>query len=406
MMPTRRILFLSQTLPFPPSGGAEIRIYHLLLALAEEHDVRLITFFRRDGVGTRTGLEENLRRLRAILPVDAFPIPQEHSRVRWICDHLRSVATGRPYTRYAYSSDAFTDRMRHVLREFDPHLVHLGSLDLSAALPDLSTHIVSCDHHNVESQLLSRRADAESGVIRRAYLRHQAKLTAVAERRWCSRFDLNLAVSGRDASRLARVSGTSRIAIVPNGVDVEAYEPHPGTARRAIFVGGANWFPNREALRYLHGDLLPRLRVRIPELRVDWVGAVEPQDLRRYGGDPNLELHGFVDDFRPLLRQASCYLVPLRTGGGTRLKILEAWAAGKAVVSTSIGCEGLHARDGKNILIRDDPETFCEGVEAIVRNPSLRTRLGQGGRRTAEARYAWERIGEHLLDVYSELFAA
>jgi polysaccharide biosynthesis protein PslH len=165
-------------------------------------------------------------------------------------------------------------------------------------------------------------------------------------------------------------------------------------------VGGYGWYPNRDALEFFAADILPDVRAAEPEVRVQWVGrapkATQTWYRQRYG----IELTGYVDDIRPYVHSASCYVAPLRVGGGTRLKILDAWAMGKAVVSTSIGCEGLSARDGDNILIRDDPRAFADAVRLVLADEDLRIRLGESARRTTEERYDWDIIGRDMLAEY------
>jgi glycosyltransferase involved in cell wall biosynthesis len=172
-----------------------------------------------------------------------------------------------------------------------------------------------------------------------------------------------------------------------------------------VFVGGLEWFPNHDALRHFCEDILPRVRAAGHDVPVRWVGRAPEPTRRAYRTQHNVELTGYVEDIRPLVRNAACYVVPLRVGGGTRLKILDAWAMGKAVVSTSIGCEGLAAEDGRNILIRDDPDGFAQAVCAVLQDEALQRRLGAEGRRTVERLYEWERIGESLLTSYTSLLA-
>ena len=170
-----------------------------------------------------------------------------------------------------------------------------------------------------------------------------------------------------------------------------------------VFVGEIGWFPNHDALRFFCEEILPRVRAAGQRAPVRWVGRAPDEARREYRARYGVELTGYVPDIRPLVHDAACYVVPLRVGGGTRLKILVAWAMGKAVVSTSIGCEGLAAEDGRNILIRDDPDSFAQATCAVLQDGDLRQRLGAEGRRTVERHYDWERIGESLLGSYTSL---
>jgi glycosyltransferase involved in cell wall biosynthesis len=172
-----------------------------------------------------------------------------------------------------------------------------------------------------------------------------------------------------------------------------------------VFVGGYSWYPNRDAMAYFGKTILPLVRRRYPDLSVTWVGRAPDAVKRDFENLYGIRLTGYVDDVRPVVSGAACYVVPLRVGGGTRLKILDAWAMGKAVVSTSIGCEGLDARDGENILIRDTPESFAEAVDAVLKDDDLRTRLERNARATAESVYDWSVIGGPMLREYLHLLS-
>src|SRR2546430_5782684 len=224
------------------------------------------------------------------------------------------------------------------------------------------------------------------------------------ERRWCGRCHLNVMVSEADRMELQRIAPEANCTVVPNGVDIAAFRPDAGREEGIVFVGGLNWFPNRDALQYFCDAILPKVRAAGEPTPVRWLGGGASDEVRRHYRDRYaVELTGYVPDVRPYVRDAACYVVPLRVGGGTRLKILDAWAMGKAVVSTAVGCEGLAAEDGRNILIRDDPDGFGQAVCAVLRDAALRQRLGAGGRRTVELQYSWERIGESVLSLYGSL---
>jgi glycosyltransferase involved in cell wall biosynthesis len=390
-----RLLFLCQNLPYPPDGGALIRSYHTLRLLAERFDVTALCFYRRSSRPVEASVRASLEGLGELARAEAFPIPQEHRRARLVWDHVRSVVTGRAYTRYAYESRQVRRRIRDLIARDQVDVVHVDSLDLVAYLPMLRRLPVVLAHHNVESRLLERRAESESG-LRRWYLGLQARLTAREEARWCGRVALNTAVSAEDADGLRRIAPDARVVTVPNGVDTEAFAPAPPGLREGIvFVGGHTWFPNRDGMAHFADEILPLIRAEWPEVAVTWVGRADDETRAAYAAK-GIDMTGYVDDIRPHVDRAACFIVPLRVGGGTRLKILDAWAMGKAVVSTSRGCEGLDARDGENLLVADEPEPFARAVLAVVREPELRLRLETGGRETAVRSYDWSAIGEGM----------
>jgi polysaccharide biosynthesis protein PslH len=403
-----RLLFLCQTLPYPPDGGVWIRTYHVLKLLSRAFDITALCFERARSSGSDTdgAAAAGPAALGRFADVEVFTIPQKHSRLRFAWDHLRSAASGRVYTTYLYDSRPFRTRLSQLLRSNAFDLVHLDSLDLAAYLPICGARPVVCVHHDIESSLLRRRAALESNRWRGAYMRFQAALMDEVERRWCGRIDLNVTVSDHDETLLRQSIPDAHIAVVPNGVDIDEFHPADGAASGIAYVGGTNPFPNLDALNFFCDEILPHVRGRSPDLPVRWIGRASAVQQQHYRERFGVELTGYVEDARSAMAAAACHIVPLRTGGGTRLKILNAWAMGKPVVSTSIGCEGLRAVDGDNILIRDDPKAFASAIVSVLQDESLGSRLGQRGRTTVERHYSWDVVGEHMIDRYLALAAA
>ena len=398
-----KLLFLCQTLPFPADSGVHLRSLNVLRLLSREFDVTAVCFYRRANRATREQVEASLAGLREHAEADAFPIPQEQSTARLVLDHLRSVALRRVYTRYVHDSPAVAAHLRGLLRDRRFDLVHVDSMDLSGFLPMFRGIPVVCTHHNVESDLLRRRAAMETGPLRRWYVGLQARLALAEERAWCGRVALNVAASTVDRDLFARLVPGARFTVVPNGVDTREFRPADGPQEGVVFVGGYDWLPNRDSMQYFAAAILPRLGGAGGPVKVAWVGRAPEAVRRDFRERHGIDLTGYVDDVRPYVQRAACYVVPLRVGGGTRLKILDAWAMGKAVVSTSVGCEGLDARDGENILVRDDPAEFAAAVRLVLEDEALRARLGAGARRTAEEVYEWEVIGRAMTREYLAL---
>ena len=393
-----RLLFLAQTLPYPPDGGVQIRTFNVLRLLSSRFDIHALCFYRRASHSTPDRVARALHGLNQFARVEAFPIPEEYSRIRLLLDHLASVSARRVYTATAYRCARFRARVNELVSRGGFDLVYLDSMDLSTYLPLVSVRPVVCTHHNIESALLRRRAMYETNPLRRSYLRFQSRLMAREEARWAPQVDLNIVVSLDDRRRLAEIAPNASAVVVPNGVDTEALRPIEGSQHGIVFVGGYTWFPNRDALSFFAREVLPLIRNGTPDNPViRWVGRAPPAVVEHYRDAYGIELTGYVESIKPYLAEAACYVVPLRVGGGTRLKILDAWAMGKAVVSTAAGCEGLEAIDGENILIRDDPAAFAAAVRLVLSDPDLRCRLGDAARRTAEDRYDWRVIGRTLI---------
>ena len=365
-----KILFLSQCLPYPPHSGVCARTFNILEQLRGDFGVTLLAFSRRGHQTGERARRESERALAARLDhVDpAVPIPSEQSRIRRPWDHVRSLLTRRAYTYYEYDSPVFRWRLRRLVAQTAFDLVHLDSPDLHGWLPELPPVPVTCTHHSVESQLLLRQAQWIDLPPLRRYLTWQARRLEEVERWLGPSVNLNVMMSRGEAAALRMLAPGSRTAVVPNGVDTAFFTPAgvPPVEGRVAFVGSAHTFPNRDAMNYLLGAIWPQIQRADTGFSLDLIGAGTEAVRARYRAVAGVRALGHVPDVRPHLAEAACCVVPLRAGGGTRLKILDAWAMGKAVVSTSIGCEGLDAVDGENILVRDEPDALAAAVAADV----------------------------------------
>lgn len=395
-----RLLFLSQTLPYPPDGGVNIRTFNILKILSTRFEIDLLCFFRRRVV---VDMKQSLEGLRPyVRSVQVFSIEQEASRARLIQDHLTSVVQRRAYTYYAYKNRAFLDALKTCLKA-RPAIVHVDSLDLAAYLEWVGPIPTVITHHNVESQLLRRRALIEKRWHLGKYFELQSDLLEQLERRFVPLASLNVVCSPNDRQLLMSMTGSERVIVVPNGVDTEYFRASRDTEPNScIGVGGTTWFPNKDALEFLCQSILPEVHRRAPDTSFSWVGRATQLEIEN-AAQCGLQLHGYVPDIRPFLDRASCFVAPLRVGGGTRLKLLDAWSMGKAIVSTTVGCEGLAAINGTNMLIRDDPASFADAVVEVLRDGDLRNKLQVAARRTAVEQYGWRSIGDKMLSAYEGL---
>jgi glycosyltransferase involved in cell wall biosynthesis len=380
----------------------KIRTFNVLRLLARDFDVTALCFYRRT---MNRDVTSELRALSTLGRVEAFPIPQEHSRARLTRDHAASLLSGRVYTAFVYESRAFRAQLTELLQEQSFDLVHADSLDLAVYFPEVIARKLPlvCVHHDAQSLLLERRAAVERTRWRRAYIRHQSALMSREERTWCPRVTLNVTVSAADQAVLSGHAPGATFAVVPNGVDTRLFQPERRDESGILFVGGAGWKPNADAIAWYADEIAPALRAIGVSTPLDWVGRVGEAERARYMPESGVRPLGYVHDVRPHLAAAACFAVPIRIGGGTRIKILDAWAMGKAVVSTSIGCEGLDAIDGENILIRNEPRAFAEAVRDVLVRPALRHCLGAAARQTAVERYDWDVIGRAMSERYRAL---
>ena len=393
-----RVLWLSHFLPHRSTGhGALQRSHNLLVEAARRHEVHLISLADGEEARTSDALRAAVESLRPKL-ASVHAVPIAPGRLR----QLRAVATS------ALSAPSYWDRrflvpgMVEHIRSAIPtsfDLVHLDVVFLAPYLAHLPAVPVALNHHNVESDLLHRRS-ANSHWLGRWYFARQAAHVAGAEREWARRAGVNLVVSALDGERLRGLAGDVPVTVVPNGVDIDFFQPTAGVEAersRLVFAGGMDWFPNREAMRYLAADLWPALRRGEPARRMTVVGRHPPAELLEAARhDPALEVTGFVDDVRPHISAASIYLCPITVGGGTRLKILDALAMSRALVSTDLGVEGLELVEGVHYLRANSTPEFVEQVRRLENDPVLVASLGRAGRHFVEQRYAWPAIIDAL----------
>lgn len=259
------------------------------------------------------------------------------------------------------------------------------------------------DTHNVEFDVLERTSKLAESRLRRQYARWQAGSMFREERRCGREVDLLLASSERDRELFEQKLGVRNVAVIANGVDVTEFSPSevPGEPGTVLFTGLMSYYPNQQAIRWFLHEVFPQILKRVPRAKLIVAGADPPEWLTAKRGG-NLEVTGSVPDMRPYFERARVVIAPLMIGGGTRVKILEAQAMQKPVVSTSLGAEGLIVRDGHSILLADDARSFAMQVVRLLDNVDFASRVGANGRSDVALKYDWERIGERLENLLRE----
>lgn len=304
-----------------------------------------------------------------------------------------SVAHGLPYSVYAHRHAAFQSTLDALLRTHEYELVHCEWTPYAGYLEGLDLPVCIAAH-NVEFEIWQRMAAAERRPAHHALFRMQALLMERFERRVFSRAAFATAVSESDAAVIRRM-GTPEVVVVPNGVDAVAYVPpsvESSLPRSLVFTGSMDWRPNQDAIRWFI-DVVHPLLVEQGDYRLHVVGRDPPDWMLSPGAIPSqIVVTGTVDDVRPFIAAAAVYVVPLRAGGGSRLKILEALAMGRAVVSTTVGAEGLDLAPGTDVVIEDTAERFAGAIMELWGDRSRRNVLGSNGRTLIEERYRWEQI--------------
>lgn len=413
-MKKRKILWLSHLVPYPPRGfGVLQRAHHLVREVARYHDLYLLAFVQNKLLAStfptvQEGLDESQRVLSGFCKhVEFIPIPCEQHRlgVPWLA--LSSLLRPDPSSINWLKSGVMSAAIERLARHTTLDLVHFDTISLAPYHDGVREIASVMDHHSIESHMLLRRAEKESNLLKRLYYWQEGTRLTRYETRMCARMDTNITCSELDSDRLRELIGNrSRVTEIPNGVDIEYFKPSadPVVPRSMVFVGSQNWYPNRDAMLYFADQLWPLIRQRFPDARMDVVGSDPPRALLELASrDPQFRVHGFVDDVRPYISNAAVYVCPIRDGGGTRLKILDALAMGKVVLAHPIAYEGLNVTDKLNILTASEPAEYLAHLERLFADDAYRRMIGDAGRDLIVREYSYASIGQRLATLYNEV---
>ncbi|GAB4188527.1 MAG: glycosyltransferase [Roseiflexaceae bacterium] len=404
------ILILSPYPPYPPHGGGTMRIYQIIRGLAARHRVTCLTF------APDAAAERALEPLRAICRVLTVRGPEPRSPLRraWT-----TLASPLPDMALRNASAAYRAALAELLAREHFDVVQAESIEMAGYLHASPTRpaLLILDQFNAEFVLQRRAFLADAQRPARwhaaAYSLAQWRKLAGYERRVMRGCNAVLAVSDDDRATLGRLAPRTPIAVVPNGVDAAHFSraalrgglSFGGPA--VVFSGTLDFRPNVDAAVWFAGTVWPQIRAACPDARLVLVGKRPAPALRRLSHDPSVVVVGEVPDARPYLAGASVYVVPMRIGGGVRLKLLEALALEAPVVSTRMGAEGISGlRDSEHCLLADQPDAFAQAVLRLIDNPALGAQLGAAGRGLVAAHYDWSVIIPKLDALYQELVAS
>jgi glycosyltransferase involved in cell wall biosynthesis len=397
-----RLLWFSHFIPYPPRGGAYQRSFNLLRSASRSYEVCLVAFNRHGH--SSSYLSECCAELsKYCATVTFWEMPARWKSARWWAKLALSAAEGLPYSSSCFWSPEREAEWKIILQQHQGALVHFDSIDLGLFTGAAAGFRKVLNHHNCESAMVERRAERERNPLKKVYLRSQAGKLTRLERATCPLFDVNVVVSELDAQLLNRNCPGAHFHVVENGTDIQYFAPRAGSEERnsLIFTGSLDWYPNIAAIRLFVEKVWPSVKLENPGVRFYVAGRNATVSLLRWlKQDSAITVAANPEDIRPWIARAAVFVCPILDGGGTRLKILDAMAMGKAVVSTSIGCEGLAVKDGENILIADTPEALANVVSEALKNEALRRRLGASGRALAERKYSWGVVGGHLQEAY------
>lgn len=395
-----KVIWITPQLPCL-RGGGHVRQYHLIKRLRERCEVTVVSLATPDELAEASALEA-LGIRTAVVPFDPNPpIGPWRRRLRTWRRHLLDP---RPNYAFIYPLDELQTAIRQTLDTFQPDLAQLEHLFVAPCATVLGTLPWVLTAHNVESQSARRNRALSIRWIDQAVGQLETAKLARWERRWVRRSAACIAMSEGDAAALRSMAPSTPVFVVPNGVDTAYFAPPDGPdveRRDVLFLGNLGYAPNADAVMYFTREILPAIQSAVTDLRFRIVGPNAPPDVVGLGSLPGVDYVGFVPDVRRELWRAAVSVVPLRSGGGTRLKILESLAAGCCVVSTTIGAEGLDLVDGREIVLADDPAAFAAATAHLLRNALHREKVALAGRTAVQLRYDWDGISPMQERVYS-----
>lgn len=393
-----KILWLKTELLHPVDKGGKIRTYQMLKQLKREHFITYLTLCDPDDPQESFAQAgEYCHRLKAI-PHGAT---QKFS-AGFYYELGLNIGSPLPYAIQRYRSVAMQQAIRQELQESDYDVVVCDFLTPSVNLTMPIAVPTVLFQHNVEAVIWQRHYKNETNKLKKAFFFSQWRKMLNYERKACQRFDSVVAVSDIDRDLMQKEFAIERVYDIPTGVDTDYFEPRqqPANPYELVFTGSMDWMPNEDAIVYFSEEILPLIAARVPQVKLTVVGRNPAERLAALArSNPRINLTGRVDDVRPYMESAAAYIVPIRVGGGTRLKIYEAMAMAKPVISTTIGAEGLAVRDGEDLLIADAPQAFAKAVIAVLEEKAFAERLGQMARKVVCEQFGWNRAAQIFAQV-------
>ena len=389
-----RILWVKLGALWPLNTGGRIRTFNILKELSGQHRVVLLTTH-----GPDEDAEESARRLSFCEEVVSLPLAvPKHGSLAFLRGLGASWLSPLPVDVHKWRRKALRRTVQELLRSRGVDLCvadfpnAAGNVPLGGKVP-----VVFFDH-NVEYLVWQRLRRTEPRLHRRLLLELEWRKMRRFEKRTCAGAQLTLAVSEPDRALLQETAPGARVRAIPTGVDTAYFSPRPGPERPGalVFTGSMDWYPNEDGILHFAETTLPLIRSQVPETEVTVVGRDPSARLRLAAARAGVRLTGTVEDVRPYVAESAVYVVPLRVGGGTRLKIFEALAMAKPVVSTTVGAEGLPLVPDRHFIQADDPGAFAAAVVSLLRDPARRGALGSAGRELVEQHYAWPQIARQF----------
>ncbi|HTZ74134.1 MAG TPA: glycosyltransferase [Candidatus Aquilonibacter sp.] len=388
------LLTLRQPL-VPADTGGKVRSLNIFSRLAKRASIHAVSF--ADPVHEAAAISEMKHIFSSYTPV-AWRESKKYSPT-FYAGVLAAQFGSWPYFLSKCNRLEFVSTVRALEKRHRFQLLFCDFLHTAAPLMSFPFRPKIVFEHNVEFLLRKRKWVVETNPVRRMILKNEWTKTRAIEERACRNCDGVLAVSEDDRQAMLREFGVANVSVLPTGVDTDFFQPSQVASRpgRIVFVGSMDWDPNEDGIAWFLRDIYPSIRRGAPMASLAVVGRNPSPHLRALASrQPDVDLTGRVADVRPYLASAEVVIVPLRVGGGTRIKIPEAMAMRKAVVSTTIGAEGLPFRKGREICIADNPEDFAETVITLLHDRQMRNAIAGAARNVVVEKHGWDAVVDRM----------
>jgi len=384
----------------PLHEGGKIRSFSLARELSLRHDLSIFTFYPAMSPDPHVTLQDHFAEVEC-LPID---IP-ERGTLDDVLAYAANSLTMRPYQVVKYCRPEVARRLKDKLARGRYDALVCDYVLTAAVIPwelRIPTVIFT---HNVETTIWKRHAQLNEDLMWKVVSIREHRAMARFERRFAALADHVLTVSDTDRAEFLKFLPAAKVSTIPTGVDSDYFRPqNVSNGHSLIFVGSMDWKPNEDAVLFFIDQIFPLIRKALPDVALRIVGKnPTAKILALTEKDPGIRVTGTVEDIRPYVQESSVYVVPLRIGSGTRIKIFEAMAMGIPIVSTNIGAEGLPVQHGRNIFLSDDPGEFAEHTIELLRNSVLRQRIGREGRSLVESRYSWGAAADVLAGILTQV---
>lgn len=388
-----RILWVKMGGLWPATTGGRVRSLNTISELAREHQVSVITTHAQGD--DPDGLQQQLAGCERVVSIP-YAVPK-HGSATFAASVAGSWFSHYPVDLWKWRVGAVRREVRRTLASGAVDLCVADFLFAATNVPMRSGVPVLLFEHNVEYLIWQRLANLETSPWKRALFEMEWRKLRACEAEACRRAALTVTVSDDDRQRLEELAGVRAVSI-PTGVNTTYFAPRPEAevAGRLVFSGSMDWHPNEDAVCYFADEVLPRIQTEVPDASFTIVGRNPSARVRDLATRPGIIVTGTLDDVRPSIAEGSVYVVPLRAGSGTRIKIFEALSMGKAVVSTTVGAEGLALESGRHFLAADTAHDFAHAVVRLLRDPARRRALGCDGRALVEAHYSWSKVARQF----------